>query len=103
MGAEDDFVAVGNAAADGSEELANLVGRGVPDGIGQVDRRGPGLDHGLDDPAQELEIAARGVLGRELDVRRMLPGETDGVDRGFQALVPRHGDPPAQRLLGVDL
>ncbi len=62
-------------------------GRGVADGVGQVDGGGAGLDDRFDDAAEEIEVAARGVLGRELHVEGVMPGETDGVDRGLEALL----------------
>jgi hypothetical protein len=81
---------VGHPRPDRSEELPRLVRRGVAHRVGQVDRRRAGLDDGFDDAAQELEIAARGVLGRELDVRGVLAREADGFDRRLEALVARH-------------
>ena len=52
---------------------AYWVGRGVADGVGDVDRGRPGLDGGLDDLAEEVELGPRGVLGAELDVRAVRP------------------------------
>ena len=70
VGAEDGPVGVRHAVDDRHEEVVNLVGRRVADGVGQIDRRGAGVDHRLDDPAQKVQIAARGVFRRELRRRR---------------------------------
>ena len=45
-----------------------LGGRGVADGVGDVDGRRAGLDGGLDDLAEEVDLGPGGVLGAELDV-----------------------------------
>ena len=45
-----------------------LGGRGVADGVGDVHGGRAGLDGGLDDLAEEVELGPRGVLGAELDV-----------------------------------
>ena len=51
-----------------AEEATVLVGSGVADGIGNIERGGAGVDHGLEDLAEEAGVGAGGVLGRELDV-----------------------------------
>ena len=53
------------------------VRRGVADRVGDVDRRGAGVDRRLDDLAEEVELGARGVLGRELDVVAVARGPLD--------------------------
>ena len=72
------------------KNVARLVGRRVADRIGQVDRRRARLDDRLDDAAEEVEVAARGVLGRELDVVGVVPGVADRLDRRLEALLARH-------------
>ena len=50
------------------DHLVELLGHGVADRVGDVDRGRAGLDRRLDHLAQELGLGARGVLRRELDV-----------------------------------
>ena len=53
--------------------------RGVADRVGNVDRRRAGPDGRLDDFAQKIELGARGVLGRELDVVAVAGRPADAV------------------------
>ena len=55
------------------EELADLVRGRVADRVGQVDRRGAGVDRRFDDPAEEIAIAARRILRRKLHIVGELP------------------------------
>ena len=87
--AEDRLVGVRDALADVREELADLVGHGVADRVGQVDRRRAGGDHRLDDPAQEVAIAARRILGRKLHIVGELAGAADAVDRSPRGTASR--------------
>ena len=77
MGAEHHLIAVRHAATHRAEHRAVFGGQRVAHGIGQVDRPGPRRDRGLDHAAQEVQVGARGVLGRELDVVGVAPGATD--------------------------
>ncbi len=61
-------VDVRHALDEGSDDVAEVRRRGVADGVGNVDRRRAGVDRGFDDLAEEVELGARGVFGRELDV-----------------------------------
>ena len=74
-------------------------GRGVADGVGQVDRRRAGLDRGLHDLLQELHLRAAGVLGGELDVVGVLPRLLDRLDGQLDDLFLAL----AQLVLAVDL
>src|SRR2546425_7751458 len=47
---------------------APLARDGVADRVGNVDRARAGIDAGLEDVAHVVEVGARGVLRRELDV-----------------------------------
>ena len=49
-------------------------GRRVADRVGDVDGGRAGLDGGLDDFAEEVDLGPRGVLGAELDVRAAASG-----------------------------
>jgi hypothetical protein len=75
---------------DAAEEILQLVRRRVANRIRQVDRRAPHLDHRFDDAAQEIEVAARGVLRRELHVEGVLACVADRLDGRFHALLARH-------------
>ena len=50
----------------------------------------PDLDHRFDDAAEEIEVAARGVLGRELHVEGVLARVADRLDRRLEALLAGH-------------
>ena len=90
MGTEDRAVGVGHPLDDRLEEAGDLVRRRVSDGVGQVDRRRAGIDDGLDDATQEIQVAARGVFGRELDVVGVAARARDGIDGRSQAGLSRH-------------
>ena len=64
----DSTARVADALADGGEHALDVVGQRVADRVGQVDRGRAGVDRRLGDLAQEVQVAARRVLGRELDV-----------------------------------
>ena len=71
--------AFGTRRADLLEELADVLGRRVADRVGQVDRRRAMLDGGLDDAAQEVAVAARRILRRELHIVGVAAREADAV------------------------
>ena len=71
--ADDGLADVRHALAEGADDAGVLGGRGVADGVGDVDRGRAGLDGGLDDLAEEVDLGARGVLGAELDVAAVPP------------------------------
>jgi hypothetical protein len=77
---------------------ANCSGHVVADGVGHVDGLRAGLDHGLEDAHQEIDLGAAGVLGRELDVVGVFARPADRLHRLLDDLVGRH----AQLLLHVD-
>ena len=52
--------------------------------------RRTGLDRGFDDFAQEVELGARGVLGRELDVLAQAARVLHAFDRRVDDLLLRH-------------
>ena len=64
-----------------------LGGRGVADGVGDVDRGRAGLDGGLDDLAEEVDLGPGGVLGAELDVGAVALGPLDARDGPLDDLV----------------
>src|SRR5581483_9958051 len=82
VGAEDQPVRVGDAGADGLEEAPHLVGRRVADRVGQVDRAAALAGDGVDDAAQEVEVAPRRILRRKLHVVGVAPRQADGGGGG---------------------
>ena len=85
--------------ADPRDALAPLARDRVADGVGDVDRPGAGLDRRRQDIAHVVEVRARGVLRRELDVLAVRPRVTDRVDR-----CPEHlGAGLPQLVLQVDV
>ena len=58
----------------------------VSNGIGYVDGRRTLSDSGIEDLYQVVEIAARCIFGRELDVLTEVTGDPDGVDRLLEDL-----------------
>ena len=81
-----------------AEQFAELVRHRVADRVGNVDGGGAGLDGGLDHARQEIQLGARGVLGRELHVVAVLAGDLHGLDGAAHDLVLRH----VQLVLAVD-
>ena len=94
----DDLVRIWYAFDQLAHGLRVLKGNGVTDGIRHVDGLGTGLDHCLEDTAQEIDFRATGILGRKLDIVGVLPRPADSLDCLFDHLVRRH----AQLFLHVD-
>ena len=86
---EADAVDAAHVLAQVAEELGELIRHGVAHGVGDVHGGGAGLDGRLDHLGQELELGARGVLGRELHVLAELARELHAVDGACA------GSPPA--------
>src|SRR5207248_8998833 len=72
------------------EDGGVLVRHRVADGVGDVDRGGPRLDGLLDDLGEEVELGARGVLRRELDVGAVGARPADALDGPAEDLVLGH-------------
>jgi hypothetical protein len=71
-----------------------MRGDGIADGVGDVDRRRPGLDRRRDDLAEEVDLGPSGVFGAELDVvadrlraADALDGPPDDLGAGHLELV----------------
>ena len=58
MSADDRPLDVGHALLEGADDFAVLQRRGVTDGIGNVDGRGPGFDGRLHDVAEKVDLGA---------------------------------------------
>ena len=56
-----------------ADDVDKVLRRGVAHGVGNVDGRRAGVDGRFDHLAEEIDFGARGVLGREFDVRRNSP------------------------------
>ena len=72
-------VGAGDAGADRFEERLVLGGRGVADGVGDVDGGGAGLHGDVDHLDEEVEVGAGAVFGGELDVVGVAAGEADAL------------------------
>ncbi len=81
VGADDGSADVRDSLAERPDHGCVLGGRGVADGVGDVHRRGAGLDGRLDDLAEEFDLGPSGVLGAELDVVAVAFGSTNAVRR----------------------
>mmetsp|Transcript_8326 Transcript_8326/g.17364 ORF Transcript_8326/g.17364 Transcript_8326/m.17364 type:complete len:345 (-) Transcript_8326:267-1301(-) len=96
----DDALAIGGGVLDAIlKDGAILRGKGVPDRVGQVDRRGASLDHRRAQLDQEVGVRTACVLGGELDVVDERAGELDLIVRDLEALGARD----AQLVLEVDV
>ena len=78
--ADHGLVDVRHAVDEVLDDAGEVGRRGVADRVGNVDRRGAGVDRRLDDPAEEIELGAGGVFGRELDVVAVALGPLHAVD-----------------------
>ena len=91
-------VDVANVLAQVAKELGKLVRHGVADRIRDVDGGGTGVDHGFDHLREELELGARSVLRRELDVLAKVTRHLHALDGAADDLVLGH----VQLVLTVD-
>ena len=67
--ADDGAVDVRHTLAERLDHAVHVAGRGVADGVGNVDRRRPGGNRRFDHLAEEIGLGPGRVLGRKLDVR----------------------------------
>ena len=74
------------------------MGGGVADGVGDVDRRGTGVDRSLHHTAEEVEVGPRGILWGELNVVAVAAGSLHARHRAGHHLVFGH----SQLELAVD-
>lgn len=98
VGADDGPIDVGDVFLEVGDDLAEVVGGGVADGIGDVDGGGPGVDGFLDDFAEEVEFGACGVFWGEFDIGggdvaaggHFVAGVADHLDRASDDLLLGH-------------
>src|SRR6185312_11797335 len=74
---------------DAADQLAVLIGRGVADGIRDVDGAGSGGDYGAGDLFEIFGVGAGSVFGGEFDVIDVVAGELDGGDGGVEDFLAR--------------
>ena len=87
VGGEDDVFGAGDFVEEHAEDGGVLLGRGVADGVGDVDGGGSGLDGDGDDLDEEVGVGAGGVFGGELDVVGEGAGEADGFGGLIEGLL----------------
>ena len=85
-----DLVDAAHVLAQVAEQLREFVRHRVADGVRNVDRGGAGFDDGFDHLREEIELGARGVFGRELDVIAELARDLHALDRRADDLLLRH-------------
>src|SRR5688500_4961077 len=90
MDAPDRLVRVRDLLPYFPDQLAELLRHRVAHGIRDVDGAGALLDHRLEHAAEEIEVRARAVLGRELDVRAGVAREAHRQLRLLEHLLGRH-------------
>ncbi len=82
-----------------ADDIEILRRYGVADGIRNIDRGGTSLNHRLNNLGQKRQPGPGGVLGRELDVRRITDCPLDRSDSGFKHLLFTH----LQLMLHMDV
>ncbi|MPL94951.1 hypothetical protein SDC9_41114 [bioreactor metagenome] len=87
MGGEDDLVGARHLFEQHRDDLGRFLRQGIADGIGNVDRRGAGLDRGLDHAAQVIAFGADRVHRRPLHVLAQVAGVVHGVGDALDHLV----------------
>ena len=75
MHADHCLIDVLHVVAQIADQRGILLRNGESNGVGDIDRVGPGVDGGLNNAGQELRLRARSILGRELDIlhQRLCP------------------------------
>ena len=99
VSAPDDPIAAGSALDQVCDQSAELRRNRVARGIWHIESPGAGADHFAEDLHQKLRIAARGILGGELDVIGKLLGEGHRFDRCLDDLLAGH----AQLMLEMNI
>ena len=83
---------VGHVLPDAPDESAELLRRGVAHGVGDVDGRRARLDRGLQHLVEVLDVRARCVHGRELDVLHVATGARHHFNGPLAGLFPREAE-----------
>ena len=74
--ADDGFADVTNMPAEIADQIGILPGHGIADGVGNIDRRGSGLDCRLHDFSQKFRLGPGGIFRGELNIRSHRFGQT---------------------------
>src|SRR3569833_106620 len=74
---------------DAADQLAVLIGRGVADGIRDIDGAGSGGDYGFRNLFEIFGVGAGSVFGGEFDVIDIVADELDGGDGGVEDFLAR--------------
>ena len=85
-----DLVGTRHAGLHHGEDALYVLGQGVADSVGDVDRRRTGLDRGFHAAAQKVGVGAGAVLGRPFHVIDELARQRDGIDGQLQHVVRLH-------------
>ncbi len=88
----DHLVRVRHALDQLAHGFGVLEGNGIANGIRHVDGLGPGLDDRFENPTQEVDLGAPGILGRKLDVIRVLTRPANRLDRLLDHLIGGHAE-----------
>ena len=91
VGGKDNAIGAGDVLDQVAEDRRILAGIGVADGVGDVDRRRPGADRGLNAAAQHIALGAGGVLGRPFHIVAEVAGVGDRAGHEVDDLLG--GDP----------
>jgi hypothetical protein len=86
----DGLVGIGNALAQGLDEIAIQLGNGIAHGIRHIDRGGALGNHGLEHPAKEIHVAAVSILRAEFDVTDQIARKPNRQLGLFEHFVRRH-------------
>src|SRR5262249_48385483 len=76
-----------DASADGSDQLGVLLGNGVAHRVWNIDDVGPGIDGRLHKTAKVIDVGARSILRRELNVVAKRLGIADRIEDLVQRLI----------------
>ena len=87
---EDRLVGVRHPLTQGADQVAELVRDVVTDRIRDVQGARPGVDHGLEHPAQEIDLRTARILRREFHVVRVAARPFHGVHGLLHDLIRRH-------------
>ncbi len=85
-----DFVDVGHSFNNCANELTELMGQSITDGVGDVNGRCAGINGGFKNLAKEIWLASRCIFGAELNIVGVIPRPLDSVYRRLNDLLAGH-------------
>ena len=98
MDREHRLVRVGNAGEQLADGVTELLGNGIAHCVRDVDGGGAGIDHCLDDAAQEIQLGTARILTGKLHIPHMIAGMFYRRHRMLDHLIRRQ----AQLVLHMD-